>query len=202
MLTVKPPYWKHINHSNSLAKGLVGCWPFNEGTGNIARDASGRKNHGTFSGTLLWQPGNRGHVIQDNRSGYIEIDTVIDDFNIEKGTFVASAREAHDPWNNTGDLLYLFNISNPSDGSGVFIYLTGTSLIFRYKGSGISKSVTKDTSSVTGWHGLALTWDTTKDEAKAYWDGEQEGDTLTGLTAWGAQPSVDDLLGALHSPTR
>jgi prepilin-type N-terminal cleavage/methylation domain-containing protein len=35
--------------------GLVGYWPFNEGTGTSAADASGSGNNGSFSGSPTWQ---------------------------------------------------------------------------------------------------------------------------------------------------
>lgn len=48
-MILKPPRGSVINKAHPLAKGLVGCWLFNEGTGTIARDSSGYGNHGTLS---------------------------------------------------------------------------------------------------------------------------------------------------------
>ncbi|HUC31405.1 MAG TPA: LamG-like jellyroll fold domain-containing protein [Candidatus Paceibacterota bacterium] len=45
-------YEKGSNLSLPTARGLVGYWPFNEGTGTIANDISGNGNNGTWNGSL------------------------------------------------------------------------------------------------------------------------------------------------------
>jgi len=46
----KPMYGVLLNPYHPLAYGLVGCWLFNEGGGNIVYDLSGHGNHGTLGG--------------------------------------------------------------------------------------------------------------------------------------------------------
>lgn len=46
----KPPPGAQINFSHPLARGLVGCWLFNEQSGNQAYDSSPYRNHGTLHG--------------------------------------------------------------------------------------------------------------------------------------------------------
>jgi len=46
----KPMYGVLLNPYHPLARGLVGCWLFNEGGGNIVYDSSGFMNHGTLGG--------------------------------------------------------------------------------------------------------------------------------------------------------
>ncbi len=46
---VKPPYGTQLNRAHPLARGLVGCWLFNEGAGLKASDSSGMGNHGTLT---------------------------------------------------------------------------------------------------------------------------------------------------------
>jgi hypothetical protein len=45
---LKPCLGSQIQMGHCLAKGLVGCWLFNEGAGNIVNDASGNGNRGTL----------------------------------------------------------------------------------------------------------------------------------------------------------
>src|SRR5690242_1800589 len=49
----KPPVGTPLARAHPLARGLVGCWPLNEGTGTLARDAAGG-NHLTLTAASLW----------------------------------------------------------------------------------------------------------------------------------------------------
>ena len=42
----KPPIGAKLNYGHPLANGLVGCWLFNEGSGDTIWDYSGNGNHG------------------------------------------------------------------------------------------------------------------------------------------------------------
>ena len=54
--------------------GLVGCWHFDEGQGNIAYDSSGNNLHGTIHGTVKWVDGYYGKALEfDGSSTYVEI---------------------------------------------------------------------------------------------------------------------------------
>ncbi len=57
--------------------GLVGYWPFNEGTSTIAGDFSGNNNTGTFSGSPTWVNGKRGKALSfvEETTDGIEIPT-------------------------------------------------------------------------------------------------------------------------------
>jgi hypothetical protein len=46
---LKPFRGARVNRTHPLARGLVGCWIFNEGTGNMVYDLSGYGNHGTLT---------------------------------------------------------------------------------------------------------------------------------------------------------
>ena len=55
------PYHKpfrgiQINWAHPLARGLVGVWLMNEGTGNKIYDLSGNQHIGTFENTPTWEP--------------------------------------------------------------------------------------------------------------------------------------------------
>jgi DNA-binding beta-propeller fold protein YncE len=54
-------------------KGLVGCWNFNEGTGNTVYDNSGNRNHGAIHGAA-WTTGISGSALEfDGIDDYVEL---------------------------------------------------------------------------------------------------------------------------------
>jgi len=68
-----------LNPYHPLARGLVGCWLFNEGGGNIVYDLSGHGNHGTLGGGTAsycpaWTVGEFGSALSfDGDDDYIEM---------------------------------------------------------------------------------------------------------------------------------
>lgn len=66
MPALKPIRGSLLNKSHLLARGLVGFWLFNEGSGNVVSDLSGNGNHATATGTIseiTWQSGPDGGVV-------------------------------------------------------------------------------------------------------------------------------------------
>lgn len=60
--------------SHDLARGLVGRWTFDEGMGSIARDVSGRGNHGTVMGDAKWTEGRIGGALEfDGTDDFVSI---------------------------------------------------------------------------------------------------------------------------------
>jgi len=53
----KPWLGQQVDRSHPCAKGLVGCWPMNEGAGNTVADLSGNGNKGEEQGDAVWLPG-------------------------------------------------------------------------------------------------------------------------------------------------
>ena len=62
---VKPMLGAPIDRSHSLARGLVGCWLMNEGSGNTVYDIIGG-NHGEFFGNVNFVPGHYGPAIEND----------------------------------------------------------------------------------------------------------------------------------------
>jgi len=60
---MKSPLGTPINFAHPLAKGLVGCWLMNEGSGNKIYDLSGNGNDGTFVNHTAWVPGRTGPAL-------------------------------------------------------------------------------------------------------------------------------------------
>ena len=72
--TQKPPLGSQINFDHPLAKGLVGCWLMNEGSGNKIYDLSGNKNDGSFVGNTTFSPGRGGSsLLFDGTEDYVTI---------------------------------------------------------------------------------------------------------------------------------
>ena len=60
--------------SQDLARGLVGHWTFDDGKGSLARDLSGRDNHGMIRGGANWVQGRMGGALKfDGRDDFVEI---------------------------------------------------------------------------------------------------------------------------------
>ncbi|MBU6320948.1 hypothetical protein KGO04_00170 [Patescibacteria group bacterium] len=59
-----------------IGSGLVGYWPFNEGTGNTTADISGNKNTGTLVNAPSWVKGKYGNALSFNGTNYISLGNV------------------------------------------------------------------------------------------------------------------------------
>ena len=59
--------------AQGLARGLVGHWTFDEGAGTIAREVSGRGNHGTIHGATFVKRGDGFALRLDGKDDYVEI---------------------------------------------------------------------------------------------------------------------------------
>lgn len=57
MIHQKPFRGTQLNRMHPLAKGLVGCWLFNELTGETIFDSSGNGNNGTLENGVAWGDG-------------------------------------------------------------------------------------------------------------------------------------------------
>ena len=58
---------------DTMTRGLVGYWSFDEGDGAIARDASGNNNHGTLTNGPKWTQGKSGGALQfDGKDDYVD----------------------------------------------------------------------------------------------------------------------------------
>ena len=55
--TIMPPFGSYIDPDHPLAKGLVGCWIFNEHCGRLINDLSPYRNNGRILGGALWKDG-------------------------------------------------------------------------------------------------------------------------------------------------
>lgn len=74
MPMLKPIRAIQLNRSHPLARGLVGCWLFNEGAGDKVFDLSGQGNHGTLKGDPVWVGGKFGSCLDyDGTGDYVQV---------------------------------------------------------------------------------------------------------------------------------
>ena len=137
MSRIKPLRAIQLNKSNPLARGLSGCWIFNEGCGGLSADMSGNKlDIPVAGGTPEWTTGNHGSAIYFNNSEneYMELDiapvknfpcTILawicpDDItqgNIFYPLYIANKDVADQSWgillnySNDGEVSFIANIS-------------------------------------------------------------------------------------------
>jgi len=73
-MLVKPTRGAVLDKSHPLARGIVGCWLFNEATGEKVCDLSGYSNDGTLNGDTHFVPGKFGSALDfDGDGDYIDI---------------------------------------------------------------------------------------------------------------------------------
>lgn len=75
----KPFRSMHINKVHPLARGLVGCWVMNEGTGDAVFDLSGNSNDGVLTNNARWVTTENGIGTEfptDNGSDRINVEAI------------------------------------------------------------------------------------------------------------------------------
>ena len=90
-MILKPRPFRKPNLGHPLAKGLVGYWLMNEGTGNTVQDLSGNGHTGTFVNETVWDAGKFGSCLSfDGTDDYVNINSIKDTVqNDTEGTMSA-----------------------------------------------------------------------------------------------------------------
>jgi hypothetical protein len=120
--TYKPPIGSVINPNHPLSQGLVGCWLFNERTGNRIYDLS-KDNHGNLLNGPIWNSANNGYLQFDGSNDSIDFGDNFD-IGLSNFTFCISFRAS----SLSGLLHGLFSKAIAADASqryALFIYNTG-----------------------------------------------------------------------------
>lgn len=82
------------------AMGLKGCWTFDEGSGEAAKNTVG-PNHGRIQDGLTWTDGKRGKAVRFDGKGYVRIDSA---------PYLSSTQYTFAAWvrlKDTGDYQYI-----------------------------------------------------------------------------------------------
>ncbi len=104
---LKPVLGSQLNLGSHLARGLVGCWLFNEGSGNKVFDLSGNGNTGIFASNTAWGSGKFGSTVVFSGSGDIISLVNSKTFNLTTGAS------------------FIFSINRPTDTTRAIIGNSG-----------------------------------------------------------------------------
>ncbi|MCH7559002.1 MAG: LamG domain-containing protein [Planctomycetes bacterium] len=85
MPVLKPIRGIRLNKSHPLARGLVGYWLLNEGSGNKVFDLSGNGKTTTLYNSPIWTPGRFGSALEWNTNNQYG---VLNDFSLDNFTIV------------------------------------------------------------------------------------------------------------------
>ena len=172
---LKPSRGARLNRTHPLARGLVGCWIFNEGSGDKVYDLSGYGNHGTLTNmdpATDWVGGKHGWALDfDGSNDYV--DTADAPFQLANGTFEAWA------YADDIDTHYLASKDLSGYHDDFWLYLIGSSphiLQFGIDSGSTEYKVDSDAEfPLTTWTHIAVVWGS--GGMKMYIDGVLQADT-------------------------
>ena len=168
---------------------LLGYWLMDESSGVTADNAEGTAaRDGTYIGSTLGQSvAPFTAVLMDGVNDCVDIFSLNlqSAFSATAGTMLVFAKVSGSGVWTDGSTRQIFYIAADSNNR-IFIQKDNANnqLQYFYIAGGTIESVTKTAMTTTDWMCVALTWDKTADEVKAYYNGVQEGTTLTGLGNW------------------
>lgn len=141
--------------------GLVGYWSFDEGSGSVATDFSGRGNAGTFAGNATWAAGKRGKAASFDGSGDYVSKTSPSSFNTG-----ASARTIMGwikPVDTTAlKVPFVYGICNAGNDSKAFGVYLDASEVLNFWGCGGAYDFSTGVTIRNGeWTHIAVTYDGT-----------------------------------------
>jgi hypothetical protein len=167
---------------------LIGWWTFDEGSGNIAADSSGKGNDGTIGGTPQWATGTIGGALNLSGDDYVAIDGVVDDItstDITLSVWIQSTQTGQ------GDVIAA---NDGASGHPLEFYIDDGGYPGRYDGS----DVTYPNAPRVGdgqWHMMTLVRE--GNEGRIYVDGVlavtySSGFSLASVTRWSIGQEWDD----------
>ncbi len=179
---------------NTRPTNLLAYWRLNESSGTSVADSSGNGHGGTASAVTWGRVG----IGDGNPAGYF-VDASNSSINIYSAGLSAAFNGATGTaliWFRTDDLAawtdgnyhYLLLLMGSPMGNDIILEKTNVNntLHFQYAAGYVFKNINITITPDTISHCLALTWDHTADEVKAFMDGEQVGTTQTSLGTWNA----------------
>jgi len=167
-MLMKPPKGAMLNRGDPLARGIVGCWLMNEGTGNKICNLSGSYRPFALTGTS-WTADKFGPTLNFNGSSDIADAAAISAGGFKGLTIGAWVKAATSPLTNSGTIFK----QGSSGGSYLFnTYLHTNKYVYTYfyRDGGTSGLVWKANGIVDSlWHLVVATWDL--NNALVYVDG-------------------------------
>jgi hypothetical protein len=176
VITFKKPTFKVVGDILIPESDVKADYRFIAGGGSKLHDYSLYRNHGIINNTN-WAIGRQGSALSFNgTSSYVNIDPLINHIDPEKGSALVWFKvDNASNWNdNKNKVLTQLKCTDVS-GDTIVIWKSSTNNItWQYRGQNTSIKIELNCSSWTDtiWHFAVITWDTNKDELKAYWDGQ------------------------------
>jgi len=167
---LKPVLGSQIRLGHPLAKGLVGCWLMNEGSGDKVQDLSGNQRTGTLSSTATWSAADSGPGVNCAANGQ-KITTVIPVLG-PTGTCVIR-------FNGNATPATLGRFFAAEGGTASFYLSRSTSTALQFEIGGIGGIVTYGALWGTGWHTIVVTWDDAANLRTHYLNGKYVDQTTT-----------------------
>jgi hypothetical protein len=173
-----------------LDLGPIAYWPLDEASGSVAACRVNSAQNGTYTGVTL---------ANDATGPFGTPAPYFDGTNDYVNIYSATLSGAFD--RDTGSLaqwIKVYNVGVWTDGSArTTLYLRddasnyfslskpiNSRFYWLRRAAATNQAMAKNGIAETDWIHVALTWDQTAEELKAYYNGVQEGATQSGLLAW------------------
>jgi len=184
------------------ALGPIAYWPLADAGGSVALDESGNGRNGAYTAAALTQIGigdGRGAAGFNGTTAFCNLysASLIQAFNAAEGSIIFWAQvSAVGVWSD-GAVRRFITLQVDANNRVYIEKVAGANTFgFNYVAGGTAKSRNRATST-TAWFHACLTWSKSADQVIAYFNGVQEGATLTGLGTWvGAIVSTNANLAA------
>lgn len=185
MAEVIPIRGSLLNKTNPFARGLIGSWMLNEGSGKTVIDSSGSNNSGTFVGTApTWTAGKLGFaVLLPGTDEYIDVSGVVGQISKAQGTLVIWCTiDTADLSDGNHHNLFGIGYSGDNDDNIMIRKSDADTIFVRYRKDDVSVFATiNDISGLTGLHQYVATWG--GGNLSLYLDGVfQESNTINTIT--------------------
>jgi len=158
--SLKPVLGSQIQLGHPLAKGLVGCWLFNEGAGNKVGDASLNNNIGTIT-DALWTPGKFGSCLNLNgTTDYVNCgsSTVLD--NLGPLTYAVWMKPYTLGGSSVGRILCKRIAENSAQGTTFKLGATNTlNFSITYNVTTLFRETSDYAIALNNWQQAVITWD-------------------------------------------
>lgn len=187
------PYWQRV--FDTQPANLIGFWRMNETTGTNAADSSGNGYDGTYVGPTvgaLTGPDSEPAPSFDGNNDTVTLNVagLKAAFGGPEGTLLMwlKVRDVSVWTDSTTRILFDARSLGPTNFVKIQRKSSNNNMLFAYRSGSVDKELTLTGKSDTDWVSMGATWSEGSDEIRVYWNGVQEGATLTGLGVWGAQP--------------
>lgn len=194
------PYWRRV--LSVAGDALIGYWPLWEPSDVVAFDLAGYQRNAAYTAVTLNQPGMGDGSACPSFDGSTSFCNIYSAgfaaaFNNQEVTVLAWCKMpsaaltdgvTRRALNIGADSNNVVRISKPN---------TNNNLSVSYVAGGTNKVVTKASVTTTDWFHIGLTASKSADQVKMYYNGIQDGSTLTALGVWaGALASTLTVIGA------